>query len=487
VADAVSLAALLARQGDECTGQPMLLAARGGRTLSAADLAASAGGWSTRFDGAANSRPIALAIGDPLDFAAAFLGLLAAGVTVAPLDPNAPLPRLADDLAEIGGAEGIALLVTDRDVPAGFAPRIARPRTAPALESSAAPRFSRSGRVLLRSSGTTGGRKQILLTEGQLLHTAAAVARHHRLLPHDRGFSPLPLFHINAEVVGLLATVVSGASLVIDDRFHRGDFWQTVEAHRVTWINAVPGILALLATEAPVPPPRCVRFVRSASAPLPTAVLERFERATGLGVLETYGMTEASSQITANPLHGPRRPGSVGLPVASEVRVMAAAGTACAPGESGSIEIRGAGVVPGRLPGGWLVTGDVGHLDADGYLFLTGRSGDIINRGGEKVFPRPVEEELLRDEDVVDVAVVGRPDPVLGSVPVAFVVPRAPELAATLAARLRRRCEEQLARARRPAAVHIVWALPTGATGKVSRRLVCDEQEALVAQELASA
>jgi acyl-CoA synthetase (AMP-forming)/AMP-acid ligase II len=204
-------------------------------------------------------------------------------------------------------------------------------------------------------------------------------------------------------------------------------------------------------------------------------------------VLETYGMTEAASQIAANPLDGPRRPGSVGLPVEAELRVVRPDDEACAAHEIGSVEIRGAGVVPGPLPGGWLVTGDLGYLDADGFLFLTGRVGDVINRGGEKVFPRPVEEELLRDTDVVEVAVVARPDPVLGSVPVAFVVPRGPEHAAALATRLRARCDEHLTKARRPAAVHIVHALPTGATGKISRRLVRDGQQGLVAHGLASA
>lgn len=484
------VAALLAARATLSGNQPMLLAARGGRALSAVDLAASAAHWSAAVGnlGDTRRRPVGLAIADPLDFSAAFLGLLAAGATVAPLDPHAPLAQLEQDLADVGGPQGALLLVTDRDLPAAFAPGTARagvPHRFASRSAGEAPPPG-AGQVLLRSSGTTGNRKLILLTERQLLHTARAVVRHHRLLPHDRGFNPLPLFHVNAEVVGLLAAVVSGASLVVDNRFHRSDFWQVVENLRVTWINAVPGILALLAADEPAPRPRHVRFVRSASAPLPIAVLERFERVCGVSVLETYGMTEAASQIAANPLAGPRKSGSAGRPVGTELRVLARDGAQCGAGEIGAIQIRGAGVLPGPLPGGWLVTGDIGYLDAEGYVFLTGRSGDVINRGGEKVFPRPVEEELLRDEDVVEAAVVAQPDPVLGSVPVAFVVSRAGDPRA-LAERLRQRCDAALAKARRPVAVHVVAALPTGATGKLSRRLVRDRQEELAAQRLASA
>lgn len=487
------LAGLLAARAGTHPDEPALLAARGGRTRTWADLSAAAAHWSgrARSQQAMRQRPVALAVADPIDFAAAFLGLLAAGATVAPLDPHAPLPGLEADLIEVGAPAGVALLVTDRDLPAGFQPQTPRAPVPADGAASAEPRTAatgipRSGRVLLRSSGTTGNRKHILLAERQLLHTARAVARHHRLLPADRGLCPLPLFHVNAEVVGLLTTVVAGASLVVDDRFHRTDFWQLVDDHRVTWINAVPGVLALLADDKPTPSPHRVRFVRSASAPLPTAVLARFELTCGLSVLETYGMTEAASQITANPLDGPRKPGSVGLPVDTELRVVDRDGQPCAPLAIGSVEIRGDGVVAGPLPGGWLVTGDLGYLDADGYLFLTGRSGEVINRGGEKVFPRPIEEELLRDAAVLDAAVVAQPHPVLGSVPVAFVVSRTDD-AGALAARLRRRCTDTLTKPRRPAALHVVRSLPAGPTGKTSRRLVREQQDELAARSVGRA
>ena len=152
-----------------------------------------------------------------------------------------------------------------------------------------------------------------MLREDQLSHVAANVAGHHRLTPADRGYCCLPLFHVNAEVVGLLATLAAGACLVLDRKFSRHRFWELIEQRRITWINAVPAIIAVLAMDPPaVPAAGRVRFVRSASAPLPPSVLGRFEEAYGIPVIETYGMTEAASMIAANPLDGLRKAGSVG-------------------------------------------------------------------------------------------------------------------------------------------------------------------------------
>ena len=195
-------------------------------------------------------------------------------------------------------------------------------------------------------------------------------------------------------------------------------------------------------------------------------------------------MTEAASQITANPLDA-RRPGSVGLPVGVELRV-----------RDGRVRIRGRGVIHSYADGegaerfdadGWLDTGDVGRLDDDGYLYLSGRHGDAINRGGEKIFPREIEEVVRRHPGVRDAVVVPAPDPVLGEVPVAFVVPVAPGPegpdADRLSADLRRLCDGELARAHRPAQLRVVASLPLGATGKVSRPALRDRLAAELGPE----
>ncbi len=199
------------------------------------------------------------------------------------------------------------------------------------------------GGVILSSSGTTGTPKVVALASGQLLATANLVARHNLLEESDRGFNPLPLWHINAEVVGVLATLVAGSSLVLDDRFHRTGFWKIVGDFEVTWINAVPAIISRLASlETGESPPARVRFVRSASAPLAPQLLATFEAAISIPIIESYGMTEAASQICANPLVGARKAGSVGVPVGVEVRTVALGDTSDAVGvDVGHIENQG--------------------------------------------------------------------------------------------------------------------------------------------------
>lgn len=462
----MNLAELLAARS---SGDAAFLAARDDRVLSYADLDAAARAWSATLDG---SSTIALAVSDPLTFAAAFLGLLAAGATVAPIDPRLGDEQTRADVADVGATA----LVSDRPVDVGVTLIGPEPEATTARAASAT-----SGHVLLRSSGTTGPRKKIVLSEPQLLHTAGAIARHHGFGPGERGLNPLPLFHVNAEVVGLLSTVVAGGQLVLDDRFHR-DLWSVAGRHDVTWVNAVPAILAILPSCGRAP--ASVRFVRSASAPLPVPVLERFEAACGVPVVETYGMTEAASQICANPVAGPRKPGSVGLPVETDLRILDTDGNGCVDDQIGQVHIRGAGVISGDA---WLATGDVGHRDADGYVFLSGRLDDVINRGGEKVFPRDVEAVLLADERVEDAVVVGSPDEVLGAVPVAFVIAAAGTSAPSLVDDLQARCGRDLARFRRPVRIDVVEALPHGPTGKVSRGAVRSAAEGLRAGALASA
>ena len=354
---------------------PYVEHARTGRSVTFGDLRRATTRWAGLLDdlGIGSGETVGIAVADAVDFSMVFLGVVAAGRVAAPLDPAAP----DAELASVCGRVRPAVVLSDRTGPAGVAtdwivlrsgsfdlPDVelpdGTPGSAPTLGTpstlgmSATPRPADGG-LVLSTSGTTGTPKLIRLTDRQLLHTARAIARHHRLSATDRGFNPLPLFHINAEVVGLLASLVAGATVVLDDRFHRTAFWADMARHRVTWINAVPAIIArLVPLAAGEVVPAGIRFVRSASAPLPEPTRRRFEDATGLPIVETYGMTEAGSQITANPLDGPRKPGSVGRPVGVELRVVAddevATGQATAAGSTGEpvvgrVEIRGPGVI----------------------------------------------------------------------------------------------------------------------------------------------
>ncbi len=433
---------------------------------------------------------VGLVAENPLRFVAAYLALLAQGATVLPLDPRGGADEVANRLADLGAVT----VLTDCGAGAEAARRAAvhalwtldtpRPRRIGPLPSWSVA-YSTPPGVVLCTSGTTGVPKGVVLPERKLLGAAARVSAHHRIGRHDRGFSPLPLFHVNAQVIGVLATLQTGASLVLDDRFHRRDYWDVVDRFRPTWLNAVPAILAVLASDDPSPTERGreVRFVRSASAPLPDATREAFEARFGIGILETYGMTEAAGQITANPLDPcARRPGSVGVPVGIGLRVVGPDGRPVPAGVTGAVEIRGPNVasehlLPGPPPRrspielhqGWLATGDVGMRDRDGYVFLAGRSDDVINRGGEKVHPREIEEVLQRHPAVASAAVVGEPDAVLGERPVAFVVVHDGASGAGVADELAAICRQRLTRPKRPDRFEVIDRFPVGATGKVRR------------------
>lgn len=462
--------------------------ARSERVLTYRALDDAVTAWSRTFDaiGIAPSGAVLVDVGDPLAFAVVHLSAVASGRRAIPVDTGQPATepgRLAD---LIGGA---SIVVSDRAVdatvpgapasgidPATFLPTAVRDGDLPAHS----PHAPGQGSVVLFTSGSTGTPKGVELPETQLLFVARAVARHNRLVPDDRGFNSLPLFHVNAEVVGLLATLVAGATLVLDRRFRRTGFWDLLTERRITWLNAVPAVLAVLAKTGPLEFPPGLRFVRSASAPLPDPV----RAALGdVPLVVSWGMTEGASQITATPLDEPARPGTVGVPVGSEVQVRGEDGSVLPAGEIGALWVRGEGIVRGYLGGraserfdadGWLHTGDVGSVSADGWVSLAGRSDDVINRGGEKVYPSEVEDVLLGDPRVLEAVVVGRPDDVLGAVPIAYVIPQPDEPVdhAALVADLVARAEAHLTRFRRPVEVIVVPDLPRAPTGKVQRAKV---------------
>ena len=484
--------------------QPSALAygeGRSGRRLSYAQLCESVEDWSGSFalHGLRPGHRVGLQIADPLAFAVGYLSVIASGLTAVPLAPTAP----PEETSRLSALLGVDLLVSDSAEAADTitwqagsggatvpAPRGRRPQT---------PLRSRDGEpaVILLSSGSTGEPKAVPLAGDQLLRVAAGISCHHQLWPGEVGYSPLPLFHVNAQVVGLLSAVVGGAGLVLEDRFRAGDFWAVAGSWQLTWLNLVPAMLTILGAGA-APPEEVaerIRFARSASAPLARGVQRRFEETCGVSVLETYGMTEAASQIAANPLPpAQRRPGSVGLPAGVEIRVVSGGGE-CAPGEVGEVCIRGANVireylVPGlvesRRPAidarGWLPSGDLGWRDEAGFLYLNGRIDDVINRGGEKVFPREVEEILLSHPAVRDAAAVGVPHDVLGQATLAYVTSETGRDPDVLSAELTELCRRRLAPYKRPQAVLVVDALPKGATGKV-RRLALRQAPALPASD----
>lgn len=477
----IRLCDLLAERGRTARHGDFVVDARSARVVDYGALASAAACWARELDalGIPPGERILVDVDDVLAFAVVHLSVIASGRCSAPIDPAAPAAEVERAVRAIRPR----LVLTDRDGRRGV--RVLSGSGLPAEPAAAAdaplPAGSPPGSAALLTSGSTGAPKTVELSESQLLHVAGAVVRHHRLGPGDRGFNPLPLFHINAQVVGLLATALSGASLVLDRRFRRTGFWPLLVEHDVTWLNAVPAILSVLAKDELTPVPTRMRFMRSASAPLPITVRESIAAGIGVPLVESYGMTEAASQITATPLDAPARPGSVGLPVDVELDVVDGAGRSCSPGAVGRVRIRGRGVIQGYAGGAaadsfdeahWLDTADLGHRDEDGYLYLAGRADDVVNRGGELVYPREIEEVLLGEDAVAEAVVVGRQHDVLGSVPVACIrtVGELDEQAVTaLLERLADRCTERLARYKRPAELIVMGAFPVGPTGKVRR------------------
>ncbi len=480
---------------------PYLLDARSSRAVSYASLPGHLAARGHLFHrwGLDRGERLGLAVSDPLTFSVWFLAAIAAGLWVAPLDPSAS--QHAATVLERGRALRLSAVVSEHEAPASpasFRWHRVDDDDVDTDDAGDLPVGAGEGGIVLSSSGTTGLPKVMVLSVSQVLATARLVAAHHRLDDSDRGFNPLPLWHINAEVVGLLATLVAGASLVLDERFHRTDFWRIIDDFDVTWINAVPAIIARLATPngEKVAPPR-VRFVRSASAPLAPTLFEQFEATWNVPVVQTYGMTEAGSQICATPVDGARKAGSVGVAAGVDVRVVAH-GEIVRHGVVGDVEIKGPTVITSYdspnyddrfTRDGWLKTGDLGYFDDDGYLFLVGRDDDVINRGGEKIHPLEVELVLAVVGGVASVAVVAAPDDVFGQVPIAFVQPEEEsalfsliELAA-LVERLRRYALESLPKAQRPVLVKIVRSLPVHATGKLRRSLLREGDITVVYEE----
>ena len=340
--------------------------------------------------------------------------------------------------------------------------------------------------LLLQTSGTTSQPKVVPLSHANLLASASAVVEVLALGPGDRSLAAMPLFHIHGIVASLLAPLLAGGSVICCRSNAPDALLKAVADLQPTWLSAVPtllqGLLAELRRHGNVAPTHRLRLLRSSSSPLPPAVLEQLEAAFQVPVLEAYGMTEAAHQICSNRLPGmgaPRLPGSVGSPAGPEVVVLDGARRLLPPGQTGEVAIRGANVTAGyeaAEQSGWItaedgerwfLTGDEGWFDDRDCLHLTGRLKEMINRGGEKVIPRRVDEALLLHPAVAEALAFALPHPTLGEDLGAAVVLR-PGAAAD-EQELRRHAFSALAPHEVPSRIVLLTVLPRGATGKLQR------------------
>jgi acyl-CoA synthetase (AMP-forming)/AMP-acid ligase II/acetyltransferase-like isoleucine patch superfamily enzyme/acyl carrier protein len=335
--------------------------------------------------------------------------------------------------------------------------------------------------LILHTSGTTSKPKIVPLTQRNLRASAGHIAKTLQLTPGDRCLNVMPLFHIHGLMGALMSSMTAGASVVCSPGFDAERFFEWLDRYEPTWYTAVPtmhqAVLTRVAHHRDVVARRQLRLIRSSSASLPPTVMAELEAAFRTQVIESYGMTEASHQMASNPLAPkPRKPGSVGVAAGPEVAIMDAAGNLLPKGSTGEIVIRGPNVTSGyeanptgnaaAFTRGWFRTGDQGAFDEDGYLFLTGRLKEMINRGGEKIAPREIDDVLLQHPDVAQALSFALPHPTLGEDVGAVVVVRRQS---TTPAEIREFAAEKLAAFKVPAQVLIVDEIPKGPTGKPQR------------------
>jgi acyl-CoA synthetase (AMP-forming)/AMP-acid ligase II len=338
--------------------------------------------------------------------------------------------------------------------------------------------------LVLHTSGSTGRPKRVPILHRNMAASTRNIVAHYALSPEDVSLCVMPLFHVHGLVASTLSTLLSGGTVVIPAKFNALSFWRTVRDNKATWYSAVPTIHNLLLSRAGNERPEgaeSLRFIRSCSASLPAEMMEQMERVFGVPVLEAYGMTEASHQMASNPQPpAARKPGSVGPGTGVKIGIMDEPGNLLAPNVRGEVVIQGPNVVSGyennpeanakSYTNGWFRTGDQGFLDADGYLTLTGRIKELINRGGEKIGPREIDEVLLAHPAVAEAVCFGVPHPGWGEEVEAAVVLKEGETAT--AADVMAFCKERLAEFKRPKKIYITNAIPRTATGKIQRGAV---------------
>jgi acyl-CoA synthetase (AMP-forming)/AMP-acid ligase II len=336
--------------------------------------------------------------------------------------------------------------------------------------------------MILHTSGTTSRPKRVPLRHRNLIASARNVIGAYGLSEQDTTLCLMPLFHIHGLVGGLLSTLSSGGTLVCPNGFNALEFWKLVDTYKPTWYSAAPTmhqmILSRVSRNPEIVAANPFRFIRSSSASLPPVVIEQLESALNAPVIESYSMTEAAHLMATNPLPPQtRKPGTVGYGFGVEVRIMDETGTLLAPGSLGEVVIKGANVIDGyennpqanatAFVEGWFRTGDQGVIDDEGYLRLTGRLKELINRGGEKISPLEVDDVLLRHPAVAEALAFAVPHKSYGEDIQAAVVLKPDQTASEKD--LQAHCAGRLADFKVPARIHLLSELPRGATGKLQR------------------
>lgn len=427
------------------------------------------------------------------EFIPSLFGILQVGAVVVPIN-NFLKP---DEVSYILRDAGIEVIITDRELSAHFQTlKAARPAlkllnaenvlasypVPPAnvnfeTETIHNPHRSESDlAVLIYTSGTTGKPKGAMLSHGNLLHNVESCRICLHTIAEDRFAVLLPMFHSYMVTVGLMLPLFVGASIILVKSLHppRNAF-QEIFSRSATVLPAIPQFYRSL-VNAELPTPLPLRLCISGSAPLPVQVLQDFEKKFGIPLIEGYGLSEASPVVAKNPLDRTRKPGSVGLPIPNvEMSIQNDDGFMLGTREIGEVCVRGGNVMLGywNLPeetakafrNGWLLTGDIGYRDEEGYYYITDRKKDMLLVNGNNVYPREIEEVIYQFPGVKEAAVIGQPDARRGEQALAFVVPN--EGAAIDVDALLKFVRGKIADYKVPRQIVLMTALPRNATGKI--------------------
>ncbi len=493
--------ACIERHAADTPERTFLIAPDVDRTLSFAELKAAVDDVGRQLDrlGLAQGAKVAFLLNNGYWTLRLFLGVMASNRIIVPLNAVAGTlqlvhvlghsdteivfvaPEYRDKLEEIMAQVDRPIRVVETTDEAGPAwPSADSPVASPAPPSPA------DTALLLYTSGSTGLPKGAMLSHRAVTSGGRNVVEGHQLTAADRALCVLPVYHINGAMVTVSAPLYSGGSVIMPRRFSAKEYWRLAAEYRCTWSSIVPTIIKYLLDRAAQEPYdfgnderlAAFRFARSASAPLAAVTLGQWEQVFKLPMIETLGLTETAGTVASNPLPpAPRKPGSVGLPYGNEIRIVDEHGRQCPPHQVGELIIRGSNLLDfyyknpeateSSLRDGWFYTGDLGKKDEDGYIFLTGRSKELIIRGGENIAPREIDDVLYQHEAILEAAAVGVDDENYGQEVVACVVLRdgyecgEDELKAF--------CEAGVGGYKAPKIIYFFDDLPKGPSGKILR------------------
>lgn len=337
--------------------------------------------------------------------------------------------------------------------------------------------------IIIYTSGTTGKPKGCLLTHCNVIANARQISEWLGFDEEDRLLTIMPLFHMNAVSVTTMSALYAGASTVVSQKFSASRFWNIISDYQITSFGSVATMLSMLLSTYPDGVPAGLktdqlRFAMCGSAPVPAEVLRRFEEKFNCLVVEGYGLSESTCRSTFNPPDERRRPGSCGLPIGNEMRVVDEDDRDVPDGQLGEIVLRGDNILKGYFKNeaatatafrnGWFHTNDIGYRDADGFYYIVDRKSDMIIRGGENIYPREIDEVLYQHPQIAAAAVIGVPDELYGEEVAAVIVLKPDEQLSEQD--VIEFCKARLADYKCPKTVRFIPDIPKGPTGKLLKR-----------------